>query len=122
MRRVIVAAALIASGAVFAADFAKDRLDPPRAAYPILGVVPPAARGAERGDDALKPAATLRFRLADDADADVTYDGRWRLPEAFGYHPATLDSTEPDPAAAGGSRFRDESPPREGRTVPRVQF
>jgi hypothetical protein len=122
MRRVIVAAALIASGAVFAADFAKDRLDPPRAASPILGVVAPAARGAQHGDDTLKPAATLRFRLADDADADMTYDPRWRVPEAFGYHPATFDSAEPDPAAAGGSRFRDESPPREGRSMPRVQF
>jgi hypothetical protein len=122
MRRLIIAAALIASGAVFAADLAKHPLDPPRAIYPNSGVAAPHAGGARYGDDTLKAASTLRFRLADDADFDMTYYARWRVPEAFGYHPATSDSTEPDAAAAAGSRFRDDSPPREGQGVPRLQF
>ena len=121
MRRLIVAAALIASGAVFAADLAKDRLGHARTAYPNFGVSAPADSGAA-GADSLQPAPTVRFRLADDLGADMTYDTRWRVPEAFGYQPATFDSTEPDPAAAGDSRFRDDSPLREGRGASRVQF
>lgn len=89
MRRVIVVVALIASGAVFAADLAKGRLDRARAVYPNSGVTVSAARAAEYGDDTLKPASKMGFRPADDLDADATYGARWRVPEPFGYHPAT---------------------------------
>ena len=121
LARGLAGIALIASGAVFAADLAKDHLGHARAAYPNFGVSAPADSGAA-GGDSLQPAPTVRFRLADDWGVDMTYDTRWRVPEAFGYHPATFDSAEPDPASAGGSRSRDDSPPREGRGASRVQF
>ena len=122
MRRVIIAAALIVSGAVFAADIAKDHLDHARAAYPNSGVAVPAVVRPESSDYTLYPAPGLRFRLADDFNADMTYGPRWRAPESFGYHPPAFDSAEPEPASANDSGFRDDSAPREGRGVPRMQF
>jgi hypothetical protein len=117
---VIIAAALVASGAVFAADIAKDHLDHARAASPNPEVTAPAATADAYGDT-LKLAPSLRFRLADDVNGDMTYDVRWRVPEPFGYHPPAFDSAEPEPAAASDSAGRDAAP-REGRRVPRVQF
>ncbi|HEX5046008.1 MAG TPA: hypothetical protein VFX89_02720 [Gammaproteobacteria bacterium] len=118
MRRLMVAAALIASGAVFAADLAKDHLQHVRAVYPNFGV----AVTAEHVDELPKPAPAMRFRLAHGLDSDITYDGRWRVREAFGYHRSAFDSAEPDQASAGDSEVRDDSPPRESRGAPRVQF
>lgn len=122
MRRLIVAAALIASGAVFAADLAKDRFHQVRALYPNSGVAASAAGEAEYSGRIPKPAPAIRFRPADALDADMTYDAAWRVPNAFGYHPPAFGSPEPDPAPADDLRFRSDSPPRESRGAPRVQF
>ena len=122
MRRLMVVAALVASTAVFAADLAKDPFGEARSAYPNLGVAAPAAPRAEYGDDTLKLAPGMRFRVAEDLGFDVTYTARWRLPEAFGYHPSTLDAAESAPDPAGNSRLRDDRSPWEGRGAPRVQF
>lgn len=119
MRRLTIAAALVASTAVFAADVAKERLREARIVYPNSGVAAPA--GAEYGDGTLELAPGVRFRVADDFESDLTYDARWRLPEAFGYHPSTFDAAESAPAAAADSDSRDR-PPSEGRGAPRVNF
>jgi hypothetical protein len=115
----MIVAALAASTAVFAADIAKERFDEARIVYANLGVAAPAP--SEYGDT-LELAPSVRFRIAADFESDVTYDSRWRLPEAFGYHPSTFDAAESKPAPAGDSRFRDDRPPRKGRGAPRVQF
>jgi hypothetical protein len=105
---------------VFAADFAKGAAA--GAFRTNLGVAAPTPAGAEYGDDTLKVAPSVRFRVVEYLGSDMTYAARWRLPEAFGYHLSTLGTAESEPAPAGDSRFRDDRSPREGRGAPRVQF
>ena len=116
-----IAAVLVAAAtAALAADLAEHRSD--GAGHVGANPAPSTGRNAEHGDRAARLASSTRFRTAEPFDPIATHSARWRLPDAFGYHPSALDSAELAPAPTGDSSASDDALSREGWGAQRRRF